>query len=38
MEPLGIHIEEEIDIAETLGGPPSQDQGDDPDEGESDEE
>lgn len=35
MEPLGIHIEEEIDIAETLGG---QDPGDDPDEGEPEEE
>lgn len=38
LPPLGVHIEEEIDIAETLGGPPSQDQGDDPDQGSSDEE
>lgn len=36
LPPLGIHIEEEIDITETLGGPPSEDTGDDPDERESD--
>jgi hypothetical protein len=28
LPPLGIHIEEEVDIAEILGGPPSEDTGD----------
>lgn len=37
LPPLGIHIEEEVDIAEILGGPPSEDPGDSPDEGEPDE-
>lgn len=37
LPPLGIHIEEEVDIAEILGGPPSEDPGDSPDEGEPEE-
>lgn len=34
LPPLGIHIEEEVDIAEILGG---QDEGTSPDEGEPEE-
>lgn len=38
MEPLGIHIEEVVDIAEILGGPPQdKDPGNDTDQGEPEE-